>query len=91
MILQMVCPIDGQQNLTLREEYDIPLSPIGGHVQALGVSRRASAAEIKAQYKKLAMQYHPDKSDDPNVRVLMVIRAARLAALCLTNPELSIR
>ncbi len=31
----------------------------------LGVSRTASADEIKRSYRKLAQQYHPDKGGDP--------------------------
>lgn len=31
----------------------------------LGVTREANEAEIKKQYRKLAMQYHPDKNPSP--------------------------
>src|SRR3954447_14279656 len=32
------------------------------HYQTLGVDRRASAAEIKAAYRRLALRHHPDRN-----------------------------
>lgn len=37
-----------------------PLKDQKDYYQILGISRNATDAEIKAQYKKLAKQYHPD-------------------------------
>jgi curved DNA-binding protein len=34
------------------------------YYQVLGVDRKASADEIKRQYRKLALKYHPDKNPD---------------------------
>jgi curved DNA-binding protein CbpA len=64
--------------------------------ETLGVSRTATADEIKRQYYKLAMQYHPDrnKGDKKAEEKLQKINAAytvpHLFLLCLV-PLLLVR
>ena len=39
------------------------------YYKVLGVSRDASEKEIKKAFRKLAVQYHPDKNSDPDARL----------------------
>jgi DnaJ-class molecular chaperone len=47
---------------------------------ALDVDANASPAEIKAAFKKLALQYHPDvyKASDANERMSQILEAYRI-------------
>ena len=38
------------------------------YYKLLGVSKDASEKEIKKAFRKLAVQYHPDKNPDPEAR-----------------------
>ena len=44
------------------------------HYQALGLSQNASASEIKAAYKALALQFHPDKNTDKTTATVIFNR-----------------
>jgi hypothetical protein len=50
----------------------------------LGLSRNASAASIKSAYRKLAIQYHPDKNPDPTAE--QIIKEINEAYDVLSDP-----
>ena len=51
----------------------------------LGIGRRANQAEIKKAYRKLALQYHPDKNPAPDAQEQFV--AINEAYLLLSDPD----
>lgn len=56
------------------------------YYEILGISKNATAAEIKKAYRKLAIKYHPDKNPD-NAEAEAKFKQAAEAYEILSNPE----
>jgi curved DNA-binding protein len=57
------------------------------YYQALGVSRDATADEIKKAYRKLAMKFHPDKAKGDKSQAEEKFKQISEAYAVLSNPE----
>ena len=57
------------------------------YYQILGVSREATADDIKKAYRKLAMKYHPDKAKGDKKQAEEKFKQISEAYAVLSNPE----
>ncbi|OTB06509.1 hypothetical protein M426DRAFT_44773, partial [Hypoxylon sp. CI-4A] len=55
--------------------------------KVLGVNRYATPAEIKIAYRKLALKYHPDKTETPQVADTEKFIIIKEAYETLSDPE----
>ena len=61
-------------------------SPARDYYEVLGVAREASAQQIKSAYRKLALQYHPDKNPGDHQAEERFKQAAEAYAV-LSDPD----
>src|SRR6202451_4591376 len=55
--------------------------------EVLGVTREATAEQIKSAYRKAAMQYHPDRNPEKKEEAEGNFRAASEAYAALSDPQ----
>lgn len=56
------------------------------YYEILGVSKEATEAELKKQYKKLALQFHPDKNRAPGASEAF---KGNCATFCTINAKMT--
>ena len=57
------------------------------YYELLGVSKNASSDEIKKQYKKMAMKYHPDRCKENKDEASAKFKEISNAYNVLTDPQ----
>ena len=57
------------------------------YYELLGVSKNASPDEIKKQYKKMAMKYHPDRNKENKEAAASKFQEISNAYNVLTDPQ----
>ena len=57
------------------------------YYELLGVSKNASSDEIKKQYKKMAMKYHPDRCKENKEAAAAKFQEISNAYNVLTDPQ----
>eukprot|EP00898_Chlorokybus_atmophyticus_P005246 jgi/Chlat1/5722/Chrsp38S05564 len=74
-----------------RAERLLKMSLRKDYYKELGIDRTASTADIKKAYKRLALQWHPDKNTDNKEEAEKKFHAVAEAYEVLTNEELKAR
>lgn len=75
----------------MRAEKALKMSKRKDWYKILGVSKTASVSEIKRAYKKLALQWHPDKNVDNREEAENKFREIAAAYEVLSPPQFSLK
>ncbi|XP_047159879.1 dnaJ protein P58IPK homolog [Vigna umbellata] len=75
----------------MRAEKALKISKRKDHYKTLGISKTASAADIKRAYKKLALQWHPDKNVDKREEAEAKFREIAAAYEVLSDEDKRVR
>lgn len=62
-------------------------SALRGYLNVLGVTPEATLSDIRNAYKKLSLQWHPDRNDAPNARLKFQEISEAYTALCVEEGD----